>query len=89
MFQIMSRDRMSWTFGLTVELLGLMFWKVNNSCVDPSFKILGEQNINVLCDSVGVSKTEAVYASSRLAVTCKAAFACKDKDLMLAHSFSA
>lgn len=38
---------------------------------------------------LGVSKTEADYASSRLAVTCKAAFACKDKDVMLANSFSA
>lgn len=73
---------------MTVELPGLMFWKVQNSCVDPSFKILGEQNITVLCDSVGVSKTEADYASSRLVMTCKAAFACKDKDLMLANSFS-
>lgn len=53
MFQIMPRDRMSWTFGLTVELPGLMFWKVKNCYVDPSFKILGEQNIGVLCESVG------------------------------------
>lgn len=70
MFQIMSRDRTSQTFGLTAALPGLMFWKVKNSHVDPSFKILREQNIAVLCDSVGVSKTEAGYA-----VTCKAAFA--------------
>lgn len=74
---------------MTVEPPGLMFWKVKNSYVAPSFKIFGKQNITVLCDSVGVSKTEADYAISGLSVTFKAAFTCNEKDLMLANSFSA
>lgn len=51
--------------------------------------LLGEQNATFLCDTVGVSTAETDYAISRLSVTFKDAFACKDKDLMLANSFSA
>lgn len=89
MFWIMSRGRMSWTSGSIVELPGLMFWKVQNECVDHSFIIFGEQNVTVLHDALGISKAESGNASSKLVLTSlKAAFAHKEESSVLANSYS-